>query len=179
METARAKWLRENRKKVRAYKTKWRLNNPEKMQQCRANWELNNPGKKKEASKKWEQNNPEKTRTKWQNRRAKLLGAGGAYTVNDVKQLLVNQLNKCANIFCRKELVSYHIDHKIPLKLGGNNYSSNLQLLCPHCNCSKSAKHPLQWELEQFDKLVDDLNNKLIRKRNLNWLLFQGQLAAA
>lgn len=38
-----------------------------------------------------------------------------------------------------------HIDHVMPLRLGGSNYIENIQLLCRPCNLSKGSKHPAVW----------------------------------
>ena len=36
----------------------------------------------------------------------------------------------------------YHVDHVIPLILGGSNGPENLVIACPRCNLSKGAKMP-------------------------------------
>ena len=41
-----------------------------------------------------------------------------------------------------KDGVKLHIDHKIPVVLGGTNDPSNLQTLCQDCNLGKSDTHP-------------------------------------
>lgn len=38
-----------------------------------------------------------------------------------------------------------HLDHIMPIALGGRNIDENTQLLCPKCNQTKSAKHPDEW----------------------------------
>lgn len=78
-----------------------------------------------------------------QSRRA----AAGSYTALDVKRIRASQKNKCAH--CRRSLVDgYHIDHITPLKLGGSNDATNIQLLCPPCNLSKGAKDPIKFAQE-------------------------------
>ena len=49
----------------------------------------------------------------------------------------------------------YHVDHRMPLSLGGSNYPDNLQLLCPTCNLSKSATHP-----DIYEKQINHNQNK-------------------
>ena len=62
-----------------------------------------------------------------------------------VKRLLASQLHRCARCLCelRRDSfgkVNYHLDHKIPVSKGGRHEEGNLQLLCIHCNLTKSAK---------------------------------------
>jgi 5-methylcytosine-specific restriction endonuclease McrA len=57
------------------------------------------------------------------------------------------QKSKCA--CCGKSLKhSYHLDHIMPIALGGTNTDDNVQLLTPSCNLRKSAKHPDDWARE-------------------------------
>lgn len=46
-----------------------------------------------------------------------------------------------------------HMDHYLPLKLGGKHDDTNIQLLCSSCNLKKHAKHPLRW-LEEISRNV-------------------------
>lgn len=62
-------------------------------------------------------------------------------TKKQIDDLAVKQKGKCA--ICRKKLTARHIDHIIPLKLGGEHGIKNFQLLCPRCNLSKSHSHPI------------------------------------
>jgi 5-methylcytosine-specific restriction endonuclease McrA len=80
-------------------------------------------------------------------RRARLLNAGGDYTRQDIERLLTLQRCKCAN--CGDSLKKgYHIDHRIPVALGGSNHRDNIELLCPPCNYAKAAKHPVAFAQE-------------------------------
>jgi 5-methylcytosine-specific restriction endonuclease McrA len=63
-----------------------------------------------------------------------------------VLTLLAAQKSRCMN--CLKKFPAkghgrFHVDHIMPLALGGSNAPSNIQLLCAPCNLRKSAKHPL------------------------------------
>lgn len=60
-----------------------------------------------------------------------------------IKNLLDNQSGKCAE--CKCKVSKYHVDHIMPISLGGENSEDNLQILCPKCNMSKSNKDPLEW----------------------------------
>lgn len=89
--------------------------------------------------------NPEKVR-EWA--KSKKRRKYGKLPRGTVARLLVLQKNCCA--YCRKTLsAGYHVDHVMPLKLGGKHESSNVQLLCPTCNVRKSAKHPIVYANER------------------------------
>jgi 5-methylcytosine-specific restriction endonuclease McrA len=81
-------------------------------------------------------------RLKEQRRRARKVSAGGTFTQDDVSDIRRLQKGKCALCKCSIKK-RYHIDHIMPLALGGSNFRSNIQLLCAPCNLSKHAKHPI------------------------------------
>lgn len=71
-------------------------------------------------------------------------GAEGRFTKADIERILKMQHGRCAE--CRKSIGNgYHVDHIMPLVLGGSNWPKNLQCLCPRCNLTKNSKHPLEW----------------------------------
>jgi len=80
-------------------------------------------------------------------RRALTKNCAEHHTAQDVKNILSRQRHKCAN--CKASLrKAYHVDHIMPLSKGGGNGRDNIQCLCPKCNLSKSAKHPIDWAQE-------------------------------
>ena len=69
---------------------------------------------------------------------------GGNFDVIDIKRLFSLQQGKC--VACRCDISGgYHVDHIIPVSLGGHSNPENLQLLCPFCNVSKSNRHPVDF----------------------------------
>lgn len=104
-----------------------------------------------ERAKKWGKDNPEKLRcirrNTTRNRRAKIKNAEGSHTRKQILELLKKQGFKCVN--CNASIKkAYHADHITPLKLGGSNYITNIQLLCQPCNSHKQAKDPIKWARE-------------------------------
>lgn len=88
--------------------------------------------------------NPEVFRTSRNNRRARLLSAKGKVSSDLAKRLYAKQRGLCA--CCGLALGNeYHLDHIMPLALGGSNTDDNIQLLRPKCNMQKSAKHPVDF----------------------------------
>lgn len=97
--------------------------------------------------KLWKINNKEKLAIYNQNRKARKRNQLGNISPLLINKLLVLQNNRCAN--CHVELNNkYHMDHIIPISLGGKHDDGNLELLCPKCNLRKSNKDPIVWANE-------------------------------
>jgi 5-methylcytosine-specific restriction endonuclease McrA len=67
----------------------------------------------------------------------------GHVSAEDLNFIFSSQGGKC--VVCRETLGEYHVDHIVPLALGGEHSKHNVQLLCPKCNGSKGAKHPIDF----------------------------------
>lgn len=93
---------------------------------------------------KWHKANPEAGRIYEQNRRARKKTNGGTLSSNLAEILFKRQKGEC--VCCQKPLgKNYHLDHIMPLALGGKNEDLNIQLLRASCNRSKGAKHPIEY----------------------------------
>lgn len=122
------------------YQAAWRSANPEKIKTQRAAWLSANPGY--QASHR--AHNRESYITYKYRRRYRELKTGGRLSKGLADKLFALQRGKCA--CCHKSLEDgYHMDHIMPLALGGPNEDTNIQLLCPFCNLSKSAKDPVEF----------------------------------
>jgi 5-methylcytosine-specific restriction endonuclease McrA len=88
----------------------------------------------------WYHDNVQRALDYWHKRRA-LKAVGGSHTEKEVSDLLQKQKGRC--VACCSVLgKTFHRDHIVPLKLGGDNSIRNIQLLCPQCNSKKGAKIP-------------------------------------
>lgn len=77
-------------------------------------------------------------------RRARIGATVGSLSDGIVAKLIKLQKGRCA--CCGGALFDdYHLDHIIPLALGGTNEDSNIQLLHAKCNLQKHAKHPVDF----------------------------------
>lgn len=122
----------------------WRGANKAKVNADSRRWNKENYARARTNTKKWRKANPDKVRTIDANKKASRRLAEGTFTQRDIQALRGRQKGKCAHSWCRKSLsVGYHVDHIMPLARGGTNWPANLQLLCPHCNMSKHARHPI------------------------------------
>ena len=81
-------------------------------------------------------------------RRARKKSVFVSREIPTVVSLLVEQGGKCANCGVKPQR-QVHVDHIMPLALGGSHEERNLQALCQSCNQRKHAKHPLDFAREE------------------------------
>lgn len=138
-----------DRSKEKISSRAWFLANKKKAYDSHKDWREKNPAIIKANREKHYKTNPQAYRCYVQNRRAKIIQAGGTFNDADVKMIVERQRWKCAEPSCSVSIKSgYHIDHIMPLSLGGTNWPENIQCLCQRCNLRKHAKHPIDWARE-------------------------------
>lgn len=94
----------------------------------------------------WAKANPAKRRAKERAREGRERGAEGTHTWADIEAIRKRQKGRCAHPGCKALLKDgFHVDHVKPIALGGSNWPSNLQLLCPPHNQAKGARDPIDW----------------------------------
>lgn len=141
----RAKWNAANPDKVKACRDKWIARNQDKVRMYQAKYHWANVEKRMAATARWLTAHPEYGRIKEQNRRAKKKQNGGVLSKGLAAKLFKLQKGKCA-CGCAKSLgKNYHMDHRMPLHLGGANEDWNIQLLRGSCNDRKGIKHPIEF----------------------------------
>ena len=158
-----AKWEAENKDKRSAQKVGYYLENkevyakraeryraekPEVILERSRKYYRENKAAHRASVKAWGKRNPDALRAIVHKRRCAERNADGSFTAKDVQKLFETQFGMCTG--CGNALESsgdkkYHVDHIMPIALGGSNWPSNLQLLCPRCNLTKNAKHPDVW----------------------------------
>lgn len=122
-------WQAKNKERVAATAAKYRAENPEKVKARRVLWGARNPG----ADRIYKQNRRERKRAN-----------GGKLSNGLAEKLFILQKGKCP--CCKQPLGdNYHLDHIMPLALGGANEDWNMQLLRQQCNNQKHAKHPIDF----------------------------------
>lgn len=121
----------------------WRRRNPEMVNRRQAEFRERNAAKISIYRKEWRLKNPNSVRSDKRNRRARLASAEGKLSQGISETLLLLQKYKCACCAANLRKVVVHLDHIVPLALGGRNDDSNVQLLCKRCNLSKGAKNPI------------------------------------
>lgn len=153
------KWIENNREKHNQYCAKWQKNNPESLKkrvkkyteknadaikQREKEKRLKNPAKYVQIARNYAKKYPDKVNAKNAERRARRRNQSGVVSKDIIQKLKKLQRGKCP---CCKRLLddNYHLDHIVPLALGGKHEDSNLQLLIANCNQQKSSKHPIDF----------------------------------
>ena len=154
-----AEWRRKNAEYLTKKGAEYRAANPEKMaEHKRKHYEKNTAKIKKRAAdwvknnieyvrireKQYRKNNPELFVNYKAIRRTRV--GSDKLPYGTISKLFKTQNGLCA--CCNTPLDKYHVDHIMPLALGGRNVPENVQLLSPKCNQTKSAKHPDVWKAE-------------------------------
>jgi len=123
---------------------RYKANNPGKHSAMKKRWYDNNREAARATANAWVEKNRSKVQLYVRMSNARRRSNGGRINYKFAIDLIKLQSGKCA--CCMTEInVLYHIDHIIPIKLGGSNEKTNLQILCPSCNLSKKAKHPIDF----------------------------------
>jgi 5-methylcytosine-specific restriction endonuclease McrA len=131
--------------KARAASAAYRTANPGKNRANCAAYYAANQEKVLATAAAWRAANPEKRRIYVHNYRARKLENGGKLSPGISAKLFKLQRGKCACGCGRPLGDGFHLDHIIPLALGGTNADDNIQLLRATCNHQKSSKHPIDF----------------------------------
>ena len=133
-----------NKEKVLARTSKYISENKDRYKEWGLRWRAKNPEKCRELGREWRECNPGAERLRKQNRRSRENGNGGVLSKGLAEKLFKLQKGLC--VCCGKPLgKNYHLDHKMPLALGGENEDWNMQLLRARCNGQKAARHPIDF----------------------------------
>ena len=154
-----AAWYAANAETKNAKVAARRAANPERHKACNAAyseknqkeiasrnavWRSENPERVRAWSAKWAKANPDSARLRRQARRAREANSGGKLTKGLTDKLFTLQKGTCP--CCNQPLGNdYHLDHIMPLALGGLNVDGNIQLLRAICNQQKHAAHPVDF----------------------------------
>lgn len=154
------KWNAENRERRRAVVRKsdakyrdqrreyWTKNRDRLLEQKRAAYAKNKSAHLGKCAA-YKKANKDQVNANCAARRARANNPGNKYKREDVARMFDAQMGLC--VYCRTFLSKYHVDHILPLALGGSNDPSNLQLLCPPCNRQKHATHPDKFRLRSLE----------------------------
>lgn len=136
-----AAWAKNNRDTTNQISRKWNELNRHTKRELNSTYRAAKNEEIKQKRKTQRLLDPSLERVKSATRKALKLGNGGILSKNIVQLLLEQQQGLCA--CCQIPLNgSFHLDHIMPLSLGGRNEDSNTQLLLPRCNLQKFNSPP-------------------------------------
>lgn len=149
-------WAAENRDLLRAYHQKWRDENREHVnaegKRRMAIYRAMDPDKYARLSLEYYHRNMKDPEFRIRQSEAssrqygKRKAAEGEYKQSDIELILKQQKYKCVECGASvRKRSNRHIDHVIPIVLGGTSWPSNMQILCPSCNLRKGGKHPIDF----------------------------------
>jgi 5-methylcytosine-specific restriction endonuclease McrA len=97
-----------------------------------------------EYGRRYREEHPDERAAHSRTRHARKNNAPGKHTAADVAAQYARQRGRC--FWCRAKVGDdYHVDHVIPLVLGGSNGPENIVVTCKHCNLSKRGQHPMDF----------------------------------
>lgn len=141
MKILQSAWRKANPEKVKVISLRFYNSHKEECKSRSRNWYSENPVKAKQVRDAYRStdgyraisvNNSIKRKTRLKGKISKSI----------IANLMTLQQGKCP--CCGKKLGNdFHIDHILPLALGGENADDNIQLLRSQCNLQKHAKHPI------------------------------------
>ena len=142
--SASAAWYMANPDRAKATAAAWQAANPIRNKANMDAWRAANLDKNRASAAAWAKANSESRRIHRQNREARKRENGGTLSKGLARRLFVLQRGKCP--CCNLPLgTDYHLDHIIPISMGGPNIDANIQLLRQSCNKQKHAKHPVEF----------------------------------
>ena len=138
--TIHQKNYKKNRTKIRAYQKKYYDKNKRYHMEKTQRWRKKHLDEYKDYQKKYRKSKEGKLLLSLHRhkRRAKMISTSdGSVTKQAIEGMFIGQNYKC-NLCGENIRENYHIDHILPLSKRGTHTIENIQLLCPHCNLTKS-----------------------------------------
>lgn len=125
---------------MRSLRRRWAREHPDKIRAAGAAYAARHPATLRAYARQWRVANPEANRLKALRYRARRVDA----FVEDVDRLVVLELDDGVCGVCGRDVdpFDYHVDHIVPLALGGQHSYANSQVAHPRCNLRKWAKMP-------------------------------------
>lgn len=136
------RYRQKNPATINRINSEWARKNPDKVLRYARKKRKNNPETGRAAERKWRALNPEYAIARAQKRRERVRANGGTVSAREIADILRRQNNLCASCGASGKL---HLDHIMPLKLGGRHEARNLDFKCVPCNLSKASKSPEEW----------------------------------
>jgi hypothetical protein len=159
------KYREENRERLAEYSREYREENKDSLRAKRLEWLEANPGYNAEYCRKYYADNRNELRSKHREyyernpelfrhhrrlRRSRILGSKVTLTSEQEAKIYERFGGKCALTGASENI---HLDHFIPVLVGGDTSLENMVPIAGHLNISKHAKNPFEWIRTQEDDI--------------------------
>lgn len=147
-------WREANPEKVREAKRRYNEANREKVKESARRYYEENRGKERERNlryneahrekrrdyeRRWREANPEKHAERSARRRAREAGAPVVELLDRVA-IIARDKSTCHICGKRCKPAELHLDHLVPISLGGEHSARNVRVACRDCNLRKGAR---------------------------------------
>jgi 5-methylcytosine-specific restriction endonuclease McrA len=123
-----------------------KISHGEQVRAMHKNWRERNIEHIRNYDKKYREANPLVARLKHLRRSERIRNSGPRPSKTEIEAIFARQKGRCAHPWCKQKLdTKFHVDHIIPVVIGGKSDRRNLQILCPPCNLKKGQKHPVEY----------------------------------
>lgn len=129
-----------NKERIRSVQRVWVAANRERVREIHDRWVADNPERDLEHKRAWAEKNADHERERTRRYRARLASVP---TERVDYQALREEAQEC--YLCRLPFSpedQTHVDHVVPVALGGGHLRMNLAMTHQTCNLRKAAKHP-------------------------------------
>ena len=130
-----------NRSRRREVGAIYYQNNKERLKPIRKAWSKNNPNKCKGYKDKWINKNQEQWKTIQREGAAKRRALEKSATLPSTCNKSINKMIRECVRLSTETGVEYHVDHIIPLALGGAHHQENLRIITADENQKKHSKY--------------------------------------
>ena len=138
-----AAWRKANPERVHATKAAWAKANPEKKRAGDAAYLATHREESRAKAKAWAKVNPEKRASTAAARRARKASAPVVESV-DRAGIWARDGGRCHSCGKKCDRENWHLDHLVPLSLGGEHSARNLAVAHPFCNISRGNRGAAQ-----------------------------------
>ena len=139
---------RKNKEKVAEYHARYYQENRERLLPVFREYAKEHSAEAVERATRWYHENIERgrrnSRAAEARRRARIEGASGSHTADDIAAQYERQKGRC--YWCQRKVgAEFDVDHVTPLSKGGSNGPENIVIACPSCNRRKGARTPTEF----------------------------------
>lgn len=127
----------ENREQIREQQKKYREDNREYLRDKKKKHYENNKEHYRAKRREWRRKNPDKAAVRDSRKKARILEA----MLPTTDEKLIEKIHRERRKLSKKDNKEYHVDHIIPLSIGGAHHQDNMRIIDAKENIEKSNKY--------------------------------------